>query len=1244
MESRINLHAISAVTDTDAGTNTLAEDAAAGTAVGIVAHAADADATGNGVSYSIDDARFAVDADGTVRVASGAAFDHETEASIDIVVTATSEDGSTSTQTFTLAVTDVNEAPVSAVSDSDAASNTVDENAAIGTLVGITAFASDPDGTATVSYSLSDDAGGRFAIDAATGEVTVAGPLDRETAAGYTIQVTATSSDGSTSVASYTIALDDLDEFDISAVTDTDAGANTLAENAASGTVVGIVAHAADADTTNSTVTYSVDDDRFAVDADGTVRVAAGAAFDHETETSISITVTATSADGSSSGQGFVLAVSDVNEAAVSAISDSDAAANSVDENAVIGTSVGVTAFASDVDGTATVSYSLSDDAGGRFAIDAATGEVTVAGPLDRELAASHTIEVTATSSDGSTSVASYTIALNDLDEFDISAVTDTDAGANTLAENAASGTVVGIVAHAADADTTGNGVSYSIDDARFAVDADGTVRVAAGAGFDYETEASIDIVVTATSQDGSTSTQTFTLAVTDVNEAAVSAVSDSDVAANSVDENAAIGTLVGVTAFASDTDGTATVSYSLSDDAGGRFAIDAATGEVTVAGPLDRETAAGYAIQVTATSTDGSTSVASYTIALNDLDEFAVSPVSDTDGATDSLAEDAAEGTAVGIVAFAVDADATTNGVSYSVDDARFTVDADGTVRVAAGAGFDYETEASIDIVVTATSQDGSTSTQGFALAVTDVNEAAVSAVSDSDAASNSVDENAAIGTSVGVTAFASDPDGTATVSYRLSDDAGGRFAIDAATGEVTVAGPLDRELAASHTIEVTATSSDGSTSVAAYAIALNDVNEFAVSAVSDTDASANGLAENAASGTAVGIVAHASDLDATNSTVTYSVDDDRFAVDADGTVRVAAGAAFDHETEASISITVTATSADGSSSGQGFVLAVSDVNEAPVSAVSDNDAAANAVDENAVIGSSVGVTAFASDPDGTATVSYRLSDDAGGRFAIDAATGEVTVAGPLDRETAAGYTIQVTATSSDGSTSVASYTIALNDLDEFDISAVTDTDAATDSLAEDAAAGTAVGIVAHASDLDATNSTVTYSVNDARFAVDADGTVRVAAGAGFDYETEASIDIVVKATSQDGSTSTQTFTLAVTDVNEAPVSAVSDSDAAANSVDENAAIGTLVGVTALASDPDGTATVSYSLSDDAGGRFAIDEATGVVTVAGPLDRETAAGYTIQVTATSSDGSTSVAGHTIALNDVNEFAVSAVT
>ncbi len=811
---------------------------------------------------------------------------------------------------------------ISAISDTDANADSVMENAANGTVVGVTAFASDADATDSVTYSLSDDAGGRFAIDETTGVVTVDGVIDREAAADYTIEVTATSTDGSTSTQSYTIAIGDQDEFDVTAVTDSDAGADTLAENASVGTTVGVVASASDADATDS-VSYSVDDNRFTVDPDGTVRVASGASFDHETEASIDITVTATSDDGSTSNETFTLAVTDVNESGVGAISDTDANADSVMENAANGTVVGVTAFASDGDGTDSVTYSLSDDAGGRFTIDGSTGVVTVDGVIDREAAADYTIEVTATSTDGSTATQSYTITVGDEDEFDVSAVTDSDAGADTLAENASVGTTVGVVASASDADAT-DSVSYSVDDNRFTVDPDGTVRVASGASFDHETEASIDITVTATSTDGSTSQQTFTLAVTDVNESGVSAISDTDGSADSVMENAANGTVVGVTAFASDADATDSVTYSLSDDAGGRFAIDETTGVVTVDGVIDREAAADYTIEVTATSTDGSTSTQSYTIAIGDQDEFDVTAVTDSDAGADTLAENASVGTTVGVVASASDADAT-DSVSYSVDDNRFTVDPDGTVRVASGASFDHETEASIDITVTATSDDGSTSNETFTLAVTDVNESGVGAISDTDANADSVMENAANGTVVGVTAFASDGDGTDSVTYSLSDDAGGRFTIDGSTGVVTVDGVIDREAAADYTIEVTATSTDGSTATQSYTITVGDEDEFDVSAVTDSDAGADTLAENASVGTTVGVVASASDADATDS-VSYSVDDNRFTVDPDGTVRVASGASFDAETEASIDITVTATSTDGSTSQETFTLSVED------------------------------------------------------------------------------------------------------------------------------------------------------------------------------------------------------------------------------------------------------------------------------------------------------------------------------
>jgi beta propeller repeat protein len=99
---------------------------------------------------------------------------------------------------------------------------------------------------------------------------------------------------------------------------------------------------------------------------------------------------------------------------------------NIIAENAPNDSTVGITAFARDDDGPPnnTVTYSLTDDAGGRFKINAQTGVVTVAdGPLlDFETATSHSITVQALSTDGSTSSRSFIIAVTDVDELIIHA------------------------------------------------------------------------------------------------------------------------------------------------------------------------------------------------------------------------------------------------------------------------------------------------------------------------------------------------------------------------------------------------------------------------------------------------------------------------------------------------------------------------------------------------------------------------------------------------------------------------------------------------------------------------------------------------------------------------------------------------------------------------------------------------------------------------------------------------------
>ncbi|MBL8708252.1 MAG: cadherin domain-containing protein, partial [Rhodospirillaceae bacterium] len=184
---------------------------------------------------------------------------------------------------------------------------------------------------------------------------------------------------------------------------------------------VGTPATASDAHTVASSIHSPLDiaGGRFAIDG-GTGVVTVAAALDHESATSHDITVLATSSDGSSNSQNFTIQISNVNDNPVVGPVDSNGAANLVAENAAIGTAVGITATASDADTGATISYTLSNNAGGRFAIDGGTGVVTVAGALDYESATSHDITVLATSSDGSSNSQTFTVEVGNVNDVPV--------------------------------------------------------------------------------------------------------------------------------------------------------------------------------------------------------------------------------------------------------------------------------------------------------------------------------------------------------------------------------------------------------------------------------------------------------------------------------------------------------------------------------------------------------------------------------------------------------------------------------------------------------------------------------------------------------------------------------------------------------------------------------------------------------------------------------------------------------
>jgi hypothetical protein len=369
----------------------------------------------------------------------------------------------------------------------------------------------------------------------------------------------------------------------------------------------------------------------------------------------------------------------------------------------------------------------------------------------------------------------------------------------------------------------------------------------------------------------------------------------------------------------------------------------------------------------------------------------------------------------------------------------------------------------------------------------------------------------------------------------------------------------------------------------------------------------SGQSVLEKSAVGTVVGTVT-GFDFNP-NATLSYSLvnSDGRFAINASTGVLTVAGA-INYDAANSPHITVRAS--DGTHSfDQAFTINVIDIpNRAPVLSVPASNITANP-------GQSLQVSSWfgASDADNDA-LTYNFQDGTtaanSGHFVLNGtalaqgATFALTAA-QLATLTfvagAAGVADDLSMQLSDGS--------AASALGAFHVSVnhgPTDATLSGGGVAENSPAGTHVATVTGV-DPDA-GASLHYSLlnPDGHFAINASsGEVTVAAGALLDYEAATSWQISVRTADQSGLFFDKSFAINVTNVNEAPT----DSTLFGGTVREHSANGTHVG-TVIGADPDAGDVLHYALATDAGGRFAINAATGVITVKdGTLPRSTAHG-----------------------------------
>ena len=244
-------------------------------------------------------------------------------------------------------------------------------------------------------------------------------------------------------------------------------------------------------------------------------------------------------------------------------------------------------------------------------------------------------------------------------------------------------------------------------------------------------------------------------------------------------------------------------------------FIYDKDSNELRYNGSADYESQSRYELVLVFTK-DNNNEVINIPINIdvNDIDE---APSLTTTLAAANFTESSAVGTTI-MTASAPDPEGGT--ITYSLsgtDAAKFTIDADGTVKIASL--LDYETKDNYSITVTATDGTHSLST-AISVSLTNVNEDQSVNVTMADAA---ITEASVVGTTVAITSVI-DPEG-GTVTYSLSGTDANMFSIDT-DGTVKIASLLDYETKDNYSVIVN-TTADGITVSKTISVNVNNVNE---------------------------------------------------------------------------------------------------------------------------------------------------------------------------------------------------------------------------------------------------------------------------------------------------------------------------------------------------------------------------------------------------------------------------------
>lgn len=548
------------------GPFTMAENPALNQVVGS-AHARDADAADT-LTYSITGgtgaAYFAVNGTtGEIRVTDPAAINYESATSFTLNMRVQDAGGLFNTQTVTINITDVNEVPVMPA----AGPFTVAENVAVGTVVG-SISATDPDSGQTITYSITGgNTAGVFAINGATGAIRVVNTtyLDYELTQSYSLTIRATDNGTGALFASRTVMINvsDVNEaprFDAvqrmlnsdptlhySAATgnfyrlvNSTVNLATAQANAAAALVNGVAGYVTNITSAaeNSFVASILTTTSWIGGTDAGVEgewrwmagPETGMMFWLGTATgSVQNGLYASWGGGepnnSGNEDGIEMRTTGVwNDTVVTGsrpyVIEWDGAAvlagmqngpYAIDENVPAGTTPGF-AVANDQDAGDVLSYSITGGTGAAiFTINAATGQISLAGAVNYEAVNSYTLDLRVQDTGGLFDTVTVTVTVNDMNDIPA----QMDLIGNHVVENAASGTLVGTLS-TVDEDPADTHIYSLVSNpgARFEIVGN---ELRTKGDIDYELNQSFTLILRSDDGRGGTIDRTFVISVGDV-------------------------------------------------------------------------------------------------------------------------------------------------------------------------------------------------------------------------------------------------------------------------------------------------------------------------------------------------------------------------------------------------------------------------------------------------------------------------------------------------------------------------------------------------------------------------------------------------------------------------------------------------------------------------------------------------------------------------------------------------------